>query len=95
MRSLQSDLNSSGKIINLLTTDCSRFEIAIANSGHLFVGPIYSIGIVLLLFNVANYTMLTGLVIILLSIPIQSLLGRILGNFRYFILLFQNIGKKV
>lgn len=94
MRSIQSEVNSTGKIINLLTTDASRVEFAIHHCCHLFVGPIYALVLCLFLLNVASYKMFCGLMLLLISIPFQSLIGKLLGNIR-FVILFYSLYKLI
>lgn len=82
MSSLQSEQNSSGKIINLLANDGTRIEFSIFFAPYLFIGPIMAIVVLLYLIMAADYSILSGLLVLILTIPLQSFLGKLLGNIR-------------
>jgi ABC-type multidrug transport system fused ATPase/permease subunit len=69
--------DSNGKILNFLSNDVSRIETAFYFLPYLIAGPLQIIGIVLMLFEMVDLSILSGIILIFIVIPIQSFLGKI------------------
>jgi ABC-type transport system involved in cytochrome bd biosynthesis fused ATPase/permease subunit len=69
--------DSNGKILNFFSNDVSRIETAFYFYPYLIAGPLQIIGIVLMLFEMVDSSILSGTLLIFIVIPIQSFLGKI------------------
>ena len=76
------DSNSGGQFINILSTDCSRVESAILFFPVLFLAPIELICVILLLIQLVDRIILSGLIVIAIAIPLQSLMGKVFDHMR-------------
>jgi len=72
-----------GQILNMIANDCSRIEMAFYFVPYLLIGPIQAITIIIMLFTLVDFTVLSGLVVLLFIIPIQSLLAKLLDRMRF------------
>jgi ATP-binding cassette subfamily C (CFTR/MRP) protein 4 len=70
------DNNSSGQLMNIVSTDCSRIESCILFCPYVFIAPIELLIVIGVLVNVVHWSMLAGLIIIFVSLPVQSVLGK-------------------
>ena len=73
----------SGKIINLLSNDATRVEMFHYFLPFLIISPIQAIIIIFLLIKFVNISILSGVVLLLIAIPAQSLSGKILDRLRF------------
>ena len=69
--------DSNGKIFNFLSNDVSRIETAFYFFPYLIAGPLQVIAILLMLLEMVDLSMLSGTLLILIVIPIQTFLGKI------------------
>jgi ATP-binding cassette subfamily C (CFTR/MRP) protein 4 len=76
------DNNSSGQLMNIISADCSRIESCILFCPYIFIAPIELLIVIGILVNVVHWSMLAGLFIIFLSLPIQSVLGKVFDHLR-------------
>jgi ATP-binding cassette subfamily C (CFTR/MRP) protein 4 len=76
------DNSASGQLTNIISTDCARVESCILFSPYIFIAPVELVVVVCLLVNVVHWSMLTGLLVIALALPFQSLLGKVFDNLR-------------
>lgn len=63
---------SSGKIVNLLSNDVSRFEIMPMFLHQMWVGPFTALVIMYLLYQEAGYAGIIGVVVVFIITPMQS-----------------------
>ncbi|CAG9786868.1 unnamed protein product [Diatraea saccharalis] len=88
---LRLDLNTGGKasegltghVINLLTTDAERFDMAALFVMEIVRAPIESTIIIYLMYRQIGLASLVGVAFILFFIPLQAYLGKVLGNLRH------------
>ncbi|XP_068622150.1 probable multidrug resistance-associated protein lethal(2)03659 [Battus philenor] len=73
----------AGHVVNLLTTDAQRFDMAILFLVDLFRTPIESAFIVYLMYRQIGVSTLFGVAFLLLFIPLQGYLGKISSNLRH------------
>ncbi|XP_074031100.1 LOW QUALITY PROTEIN: probable multidrug resistance-associated protein lethal(2)03659 [Leptinotarsa decemlineata] len=71
-----------GQMVNLLTNDVGRFDQATHFIHHLWMAPTELFVVMYLCYNNVGYTGLTGILFLLLSIPLQTLLGNRISKFR-------------
>ena len=72
-----------GQIINLIGNDGTRIENCLLYFPYLFVGPIQALVIIGLLVKMIDVSILSGLVLLLVFIPLQSLLGKLMDRLKY------------
>ncbi len=77
------DTNSSGQLINIISTDCARVEYSILFMPFLFVAPVELAFVIMILVNTVDKTILSGLLVVAVALPIQSMLGKIFDHMRY------------
>ena len=66
----------------MLTNDGTKIEYIVYFMSYLIVAPLESLVIIFILIELIDASILSGLVIIAISIPIQSLLGKALDRLR-------------
>jgi ATP-binding cassette subfamily C (CFTR/MRP) protein 4 len=65
-----------GQMVNLLSNDVNRFDLAATHVHNLWVSPIETIIVIYFLYTMLGPSSLTGIGILLLFIPIQMYLGK-------------------
>ncbi|CAH1183163.1 unnamed protein product [Phaedon cochleariae] len=65
-----------GQMVNLLSNDVGRFETGMNFLHHLWLAPLETFLVMYLCYNEVGYTGLVGTAFLLLSIPVQSWLGK-------------------
>lgn len=73
---------SGGQLINLLANDGGRVEFMLFFVPYLFIGPLQAIFTVIMLIKLIDVTILSGLFIMVIAIPSQSLLGKVYDRLR-------------
>ncbi|KAK5646813.1 hypothetical protein RI129_005277 [Pyrocoelia pectoralis] len=73
---------ASGQIVNLLSNDVNRFDFFTVFIHHLWVAPVQACIACYLMYQEVEYSALFGLAFLLLFIPFQFLLGKLLSNVR-------------
>ncbi|CAF0703154.1 unnamed protein product [Brachionus calyciflorus] len=76
------DNQIGGQLLNMLSNDGTRIEYSVYFLPHLIVAPILSIIIVFILAKSIDLSILSGLLIIALAIPLQSVLGNAIDKLR-------------
>lgn len=73
-----------GQMVNLLTNDVNRFDVALIYLQYLLVAPIQAIitATILSVMYLGVYATLAGSALLLLFVPFQSLMGRWFGRLR-------------
>ncbi|XP_050518856.1 ATP-binding cassette sub-family C member 4-like [Diabrotica virgifera virgifera] len=71
-----------GQMVNLLSNDVGRFDQAIIMLQYLYFGPIQALIVMVILYMIVGWTGLLGSIFLLLSIPLQSWLGKKTSQFR-------------
>lgn len=66
----------------MLSNDTSRVEMAFLFLSYLLVGPLEAVFVVVVLINMIDYSILGGLLILLIVIPFQLLIGKVLNRLR-------------
>nr|UOU03343.1 ATP-binding cassette subfamily C4-4-2 [Brachionus rubens] len=74
--------NLNGQLLNMLSNDGTKLEYIVYFMSYLIVSPLESIAIVIILVKLVDVSILSGLIIIGISIPIQSLVGKIVDKLR-------------
>ncbi|XP_072399234.1 probable multidrug resistance-associated protein lethal(2)03659 [Diabrotica undecimpunctata] len=71
-----------GQMVNLLSNDVGRFDQAVHHLHYFYIAPIQALIVMVLLYMVVGWTGLLGTLFLLLSIPLQSWLGKKTSQFR-------------
>ncbi|KAE9539572.1 hypothetical protein AGLY_004824 [Aphis glycines] len=71
-----------GQVVNLLSNDANRFDIAFIFIHFLWVGPLQTIVVTYFLWQELGVSSLIGVVIFLLFIPLQGWLGKKTSEYR-------------
>ena len=74
--------DSSGKILNFLSNDVSRIEVGYFFSPYLFAGPFQVLAIILMLLEMVDLSIISGILLLIIVIPLQSVLGKIQTIFK-------------
>jgi hypothetical protein len=78
-----------GQVLNLIANDASRIEMAFYFFPYLLIGPIQAISIMIMLFMLVDLTVLSGLVVLLVTIPAQTLLAKFFDRMRFDLFAFK------
>jgi len=73
---------TSGQIVNLLSNDVARFELIVMFFHYLWVGPVETIVVTVLMYYEIGISAIAGVVFMLLFIPLQFYLGKKMSGFR-------------
>ncbi len=76
------DNQASGKLINILSNDCSRVENSVYLLSYLIIAPLEAAAVIVLLVYLIDLSVLYGLVVVLIAIPIQAGLGKLFDHLR-------------
>ncbi|KAL0281168.1 UNVERIFIED_CONTAM: hypothetical protein PYX00_002233 [Menopon gallinae] len=71
-----------GQVVNLLSNDVNRFDIAIIFLHYLWIGPVETIIVAYFMYEVVGWSTFLGLLFLLLLIPLQGYLGKKMSTFR-------------
>nr|CAD7423625.1 unnamed protein product [Timema monikensis] len=71
-----------GQVVNLLSNDVNRFDMAIVFLHYLWIGPLEILIITYLLWNDMGWSAIFGAFIMLLFIPMQACLGMLTASLR-------------
>ncbi|XP_015783351.1 multidrug resistance-associated protein 4 isoform X3 [Tetranychus urticae] len=71
-----------GQIVNLLSSDVSRFDLASEFPFFLIQGPLEVIICIIILWPMLNISTIIGLLVLFLYIPFQTLMGKAFGALR-------------
>ncbi|XP_055536676.1 ATP-binding cassette subfamily C member 4-like isoform X2 [Wyeomyia smithii] len=82
MTSSQSTDGLSGRVINLMSNDVSRFDYAVIFFHDLWKGPVELLIVSVLVYRVIGVSGLVGIGLLLLFIPGQAWLGKAAAKFR-------------
>jgi hypothetical protein len=72
----------SGQIVNLLANDGTRIEYSVYFLPYLVIAPIQTLIVIIMLVKIIDVSILSGLVCLLIAIPLQTLTGKILDYLR-------------
>ncbi|XP_075985107.1 ATP-binding cassette sub-family C member 4-like [Anticarsia gemmatalis] len=74
---------TAGKVVNLLSNDLQRFDMAFTFLHFVWIIPIQLVAVVYLGYNQAGYAAFFGFAaMILIALPIQGILGQAIGKIR-------------
>ncbi|CAG9859551.1 unnamed protein product [Phyllotreta striolata] len=73
---------ASGKIVNLLSNDVSRFDIVSIFIHHMWVAPASALFIMYFLYKEASYAGVLGILTVFLVVPLQSYTGKLSAIYR-------------
>ena len=76
------DNNTSGQFINIISNDCGRIENAFTFFPFIFIAPFVLAFVIVMLINTVDITILSGLLVTAVVLPIQSALGKIYDHMR-------------
>ncbi len=73
---------SKVEVINLMSNDAIRIEHIPYFSSFLLVAPIQTVAVIIVLINLIDYSILSGLLAIAIIVPIQVMLGRLYNRYK-------------
>ncbi|CAH0558003.1 unnamed protein product [Brassicogethes aeneus] len=73
---------ASGKIVNLLSNDVSRFDIVSVFIHHMWVAPCSTLFVMYFLWVKAGYAGIIGIIPVFLVVPFQSYTGKLSAKYR-------------
>lgn len=73
---------ASGKVVNLLSNDVSRFDIVSVFIHHMWVSPTSTCIVMYFLWREAGYAGIIGIIPVFLVVPLQSYTGKLSSKFR-------------
>lgn len=73
---------ASGKVVNLLSNDVSRFDIVSVFIHHMWVAPTITIIVAYFLWVEAGYAGLVGIATVFVVVPLQGYTGKLSSRFR-------------
>ncbi|KAF5287553.1 hypothetical protein FQA39_LY15882 [Lamprigera yunnana] len=71
-----------GQIVNLLSNDVNRFDVAVLFAHQLWVGPLETFVVTYFMYQEVGISAVIGVVFLLLFIPVQIFLGKKAATFR-------------
>ncbi|KAL8559265.1 hypothetical protein ACOMHN_040389 [Nucella lapillus] len=74
---------STGHIVNLMSNDVGRFDKGVQLLHYLWIGPLQAVVVMVILWRELGASVVGGLVVLLLLIPVQGLMGRIFSKLRH------------
>ncbi len=74
---------SNTQFLSLLSTDATAIEKSTTQLVYLIVGPLKMAIIVVIMLTKVNYTLLFGILLLLLLIPLQVKLTRLQSKYKY------------
>jgi hypothetical protein len=78
-----SNKKSNIEFVNLLSNDATRIEQSTYFLCYIILGPLQALGIIIILINYVNYTILSGILVLVLILPMQTLLNRLMQYYEY------------
>lgn len=73
---------SGGQLLNLISNDGTRLEFSVYFIPYLVVGPIEAVVVTYIMARTIDVSILSGLIVLLVAIPTQSLLGKLFDRLR-------------
>jgi ATP-binding cassette subfamily C (CFTR/MRP) protein 4 len=73
---------TAGQVVNLLSNDVNRFDVAVIFAHQLWVGPVETIVCTYLMYLHVGYSAIIGVAFLLMFIPLQIFLGKKISVFR-------------
>ncbi|XP_070538062.1 ATP-binding cassette sub-family C member 4-like isoform X3 [Ptychodera flava] len=73
---------TTGQIVNLLSNDVNRFDVAMIFIHYLWIGPLESIVVLVLLWREIGPSCLAGFAILVIMMPFQGLMGKVFSKLR-------------
>ncbi|KAF5283719.1 hypothetical protein FQR65_LT13754 [Abscondita terminalis] len=73
---------TTGQMMNLISNDIKNFERCLYVSHFLWIGPIQTAAVTFFLYKEVGYSAIFGVIFILLFIPLNFLLGKLLSTYR-------------
>ncbi|XP_049853309.1 probable multidrug resistance-associated protein lethal(2)03659 isoform X1 [Schistocerca gregaria] len=73
---------TAGQIVNLLSNDVNRFDVAVIFVHYLWLGPVETVIVAYFLWNIVGVSALIGVASLLLFIPLQGYLGKKTSTYR-------------
>ncbi|XP_050432547.1 probable multidrug resistance-associated protein lethal(2)03659 isoform X2 [Adelges cooleyi] len=71
-----------GQVVNLLSNDVNRFDIAVIFLHYLWIGPLETILVTYFLWQEVGVSSIFGVAVLLLSIPLQGWMGKKTSEYR-------------
>ena len=82
LKSSALDSQAGGQILNLLTNDLGRIENVFLFIPFILIGPLQAIAVIYLLVRMIDFSVLSGLFLMILIVPTQAIVGKIYDHFR-------------
>ncbi|WAR23566.1 MRP4-like protein, partial [Mya arenaria] len=75
-------VTTKGQIVNLMSNDVKRFDRGLMYLHYLWVGPLQAIAILVIVWREFGLSTLAGFVVLLLLVPVQGWMGKLISKFR-------------
>ncbi|KAK5646965.1 hypothetical protein RI129_005429 [Pyrocoelia pectoralis] len=72
-----------GQMVNLLSNDVNRFDVAVLFAHYFWIGPIQSIIVTYFMYEEVGLSALLGVIVLFLFIPLQLGLAKMIAKFRF------------
>ncbi|KAL1501385.1 hypothetical protein ABEB36_006713 [Hypothenemus hampei] len=73
---------ASGKIVNLLSSDVSRFDLVSVLVHHMWVSPLSTVIVVYFIWSEVGWAGIVGILAVLIVVPIQGYMGKLSAIYR-------------
>ncbi|KAK6644533.1 hypothetical protein RUM43_000800 [Polyplax serrata] len=71
-----------GQVVNLLSNDVNRFDVALIFLHYLWIAPVETIIVTYFMYEVVGWATFLGVLFLLMLIPLQGLLGKKMSMYR-------------
>jgi ATP-binding cassette subfamily C (CFTR/MRP) protein 4 len=75
--------SSGGNLVNILSNDCSRVESSVYLMSYLIVAPLEATAVILILVYLIDISVLYGLVVLVVALPVQAVLAKLFDHLRF------------
>jgi ATP-binding cassette subfamily C (CFTR/MRP) protein 4 len=76
------DHETTGQLINMVSNDAARIESSVYLISYILIAPLEALSVIFLLIYLIDLTVLSGLTLLVLALPLQAILGKVLNRIR-------------
>lgn len=70
-------MNDGGLLVSLLSTDAARLDLIFVFLPYFIIAPLQSAFVIYVMIDRVGFSFITGVLILLMFVPVQSILGKI------------------